>query len=560
MDNNRDYIMVALNDWLEIDKTSGVGDDIITLTSPKEKYATYKRSTSLKIEGKTTNSIIIVSREKYNPIVIINPEIINANGLGGNYQVKITTTIDLELTEESDWISIDNRFPSGNITTPIENTINIRISETDKTETRQTNIIVKERGSENVLGVITVVQEAINLNDFISTIYVTSEENEVIRLTKDTYSFDLNDIGIDKVIIDGVTQTSIKDEYTIPSIGEHQIYIHFIDKIAKVVHTRGGLFINKWLKKVVIPSDYIIKLETYVGVFDNCPMLEYVDFNGCELDTYYGENVFRTCLGLKKVYNFPLLNGYSIPKNICNGCNDLEEFTLYDIAQFSYVGENAFQDCYKLSNNFCIMYLNGIDNDGQIGERAFKNCYLFRGFNDTIDLRGWYPDYGAFDGCNLLKTIHIKDFQGASYSGEPLVKVSAFNGVGEVLHLYGDTAQSLVGTTFKKVICYNLLNQYSADWFAQTLQDGQASPLLEEIEFLSEEQQDMRYTYGKFKLLPYLNKLIFHSHLPPLVDSDTLEDTAPNGVLVYPQGSDYSQLLSTDEYYLGYYGWTSETF
>jgi len=30
--------------------------------------------------------------------------------------------------------------------------------------------------------------------------------------------------------------------------------------------------------------------------------------------------------------------------------------------------------------------------------------------------------------------------------------------------------------------------------------------------------------------------------------------------LEYPSGSDYSSWLSTDEYYLGYYGWTAVPF
>jgi hypothetical protein len=46
----------------------------------------------------------------------------------------------------------------------------------------------------------------------------------------------------------------------------------------------------------------------------------------------------------------------------------------------------------------------------------------------------------------------------------------------------------------------------------------------------------------------------------PLVSSNFARNIASNGVLYYPCGSDYSQWLSTDGYYLGYYGWTYECF
>lgn len=42
----------------------------------------------------------------------------------------------------------------------------------------------------------------------------------------------------------------------------------------------------------------------------------------------------------------------------------------------------------------------------------------------------------------------------------------------------------------------------------------------------------------------------------PTVTNQTFKDIATGGTLHYPYGSDYSQWLSNNEYYLGYYGWT----
>ena len=47
---------------------------------------------------------------------------------------------------------------------------------------------------------------------------------------------------------------------------------------------------------------------------------------------------------------------------------------------------------------------------------------------------------------------------------------------------------------------------------------------------------------------------------PPTIDSFTFYGVGYLGKLYVPQGSDYSSWLSTDNYYLGVYDWTSEIF
>jgi hypothetical protein len=53
-----------------------------------------------------------------------------------------------------------------------------------------------------------------------------------------------------------------------------------------------------------------------------------------------------------------------------------------------------------------------------------------------------------------------------------------------------------------------------------------------------------------------LKKIVCKAITAPTVEYRTFQDIASNGILEYPSGSDYSTWLSTDEYYLGYYGWT----
>ena len=44
----------------------------------------------------------------------------------------------------------------------------------------------------------------------------------------------------------------------------------------------------------------------------------------------------------------------------------------------------------------------------------------------------------------------------------------------------------------------------------------------------------------------------------PTIESTSFQGVAENGILKYPQGSDYSSWMKTTSYYLGYYNWTSQ--
>ena len=52
-----------------------------------------------------------------------------------------------------------------------------------------------------------------------------------------------------------------------------------------------------------------------------------------------------------------------------------------------------------------------------------------------------------------------------------------------------------------------------------------------------------------------LKTIIAHPSTAPTIRSDTFRGIAEDGTLIYPTGSDYSSWLSTNTYYLGYYGW-----
>ena len=61
--------------------------------------------------------------------------------------------------------------------------------------------------------------------------------------------------------------------------------------------------------------------------------------------------------------------------------------------------------------------------------------------------------------------------------------------------------------------------------------------------------------YTTFMDCENLETIYVKSQIPPTVYYSTFYNVKSGGTLYYPSGSDYSQWLSTDQHYLGYYGW-----
>lgn len=558
-----------LNDWLTVDKNSGTGNAEITLTaSSYEEFV--ERTASLKIQGISANAILNVRQNAFVPQVKITPSVLNMESIGGSETITITSNVDLELVSDADWFTISKNYPT-------EGTTNITITvETNVGDIRLGIIRVLTLVGKIEIAQITITQKAFDGSDYVSLVYETTKENEILRLTRDGYTDGINGKYItitgyvDVIIIDGVVQTFTLDKFTIPQAGEHQVYMSFKDKTLRWIDDYCPFYKNEKLKRITIPSDYIMKegIRSY-GFFHSCTKLEYANLNGVMLD-FNGQNtaLFARCNNLKYVYNYRLLNDREITANICTDCPKLEEFTIYNDAIPYSIGSTAFWGCELLPNDFILRYVHKKgDGTNRIGTGAFAGCSLLNGEDGTIDFSGWASIGGAaFVGCSLIKEVYVN--AGGVY-GTPAFGIdggykSAFYEIGDILHIMDNSTFNLTNTTFKKVICHKPLNNIGTTWFgSKKRSDDEIYPLVEEIEFLSEEQQDMRYESesgldwgdGKFAYLPNLKKLIFHSTLPPIVNYNTLKNTTYNGTLVYPEGADYSQLLSTDEYYLGYYGW-----
>lgn len=564
--------MAKLNEWLSIDKLSGEGNAQITLTASSSQELN-DRVASLRIDGKGIVSLLNVRQLAFVPTFSISPNPIYFTSDGSEIEVTITGNTSWELIAD-DWVTISDKYGSAYGET-ITKTIKISVG-VNTGDFRQGVLKVKSFSSDVVYASVAITQAAFNVEDYVQMVYETKSDNETLYLfnkdakngylTKNVGSTSSaiwrNSDNVKVIIIDGVVYdvasysftSPLRDGFVIPNMGEHNVYVKFTDNIIRATKPSSGssspaFRSNPSLKSIIIPPNYSIASNGYVyGLFFECSALETVNMNGVLDDirdaSQNSSSTFYGCGSLETVLNYRLQDG-AIRARLCNGRSNLKTFTIFNNEIPFSVGEYAFYNCKTLHNDFIVNYIH---NKGvaSISKGAFHNCYLFEGENGLLRLDNTTLANDSFGGCTGLKTVYAE-------------KVSeAFTNCGETLYLTGTDPWGIENSTFKKVVCMQLLNQYSTNWLS--------SPYLEEIEFMSEEQQDMRYEMssgtdwnGKFNEIPNLKKLIFHSMLPPIVNHNTLADVPYNGTLVYPNGADYSQMLSTEPYYLGYYGWNGQT-
>lgn len=562
--------MIQLNDWLSIDKAVGEGDDIITLTATSSKELE-ERVASLKINGINITSLVSIKQDALIPSFTITPTPIILTSDGEEVEITITGNVSWELVAD-EWVTISNKY--GNVyDEPLTKTIKISAS-LNTGDFRECDLKVKAFASDVVFANVKIMQEAFDATDYVQMIYETTNDNETLYLFNESANGYLtknvgssssaiwrNSDKVKIIVIDGSIYipsdysftSPLRDGFIMPNAGEHYVYVKFTDDtINPSMFTSSSypaFYENSQLKSITIPPYYETKgNNSGYGLFCRCDKLQYVNMNG--VLSYIGTKsdselqakaaTFRGCESLETVLNFRLEDSV-LQYSLCSDCKSLKTFTIYNDEIPKNIGDYAFANCKNLSNDFLINYIHNKEIYS-IGMYAFSNCKLFEGENGVVNLSNIRLGSGSFGYCNF-KTVYANE------------GYNAFNGCGETLYILGTNPWGISNSTFRKVICMGLLNPFSTNWLS--------SNYLEEIEFMSEEQQDMRYESsdgkdwnGKFNEIPNLKKITFHSMLPPIINYNTFEGVPYNGTLVYPKDADYSQLTSTDEYYLGYYNWT----
>lgn len=153
MDNNRDYIMAALNEWLEIDKTSGVGNGEVTLTAMLNEEVK-ERTARLKIQGLRTNVFVNIKQNHLIPFLSIENGDLTFSSIGGMDTITINSNVLWDI-EDGDWYDFD--FVEGEQNNK-ETFLTITVSPNGG-GIRETEIPIYLRENHNeILGTISITQ------------------------------------------------------------------------------------------------------------------------------------------------------------------------------------------------------------------------------------------------------------------------------------------------------------------------------------------------------------------------------------------------------------------
>lgn len=225
---------------------------------------------------------------------------------------------------------------------------------------------------------------------------------------------------------------------------------------------------------------------------------------------YLYDYAFYNCTGLKSVSIGEGLWG--IYDFVFEGCKNLETIVLP--SSLKTIGEGAFLECESLRD----VNLPEMVND--IGERAFGNCYSITSI--TIPNRVDLLRNHTFIRCSSLSTINF---------GSGLQRIEQY---------VFDDCTSLKKVTIPDSVTYINLGAFNGCTSLEKVYFGNG---IEKID------------YDVFSQCSSLNKIYVTKSELPETSEYTFRNIARGGTLYYPTGSDYSQWLSTDPYYLGYYGW-----
>ena len=193
-------------------------------------------------------------------------------------------------------------------------------------------------------------------------------------------------------------------------------------------------------------------------------------------------------------------------------CDNLTSITIPN--SVTNIGQGTFEGCVSLTS---ITIPNSVTI---ISNRTFVNCNNLTSITipDSVTKIGDY----AFNNCNSLPSITIPN---------------SVTNIGDYAFRYCNSLTSIIipdsVTNIGKEAFYDCNSLTSITIGNSVTNIG----------------------ISAFSSCENLKTIICYSEVVPFIEPYTFENVATGGTLYYPTGSDYSTWLSTNRYYLGYYGW-----
>lgn len=160
--------------------------------------------------------------------------------------------------------------------------------------------------------------------------------------------------------------------------------------------------------------------ELSIGVFEDCESLRKVGYNSIDI---IGEKSFKNCINLNDYYN--LKNIIRVENQGFYNCKKLTVTEENNLNNINYIGEFGFCKCESLNNvilNDNVIIGNGAFKDckglthielpssiTKLPNQTFNNCDLLETIEFKSDSLSSDFNMDAFDGCNNIKKIIIKE-------------------------------------------------------------------------------------------------------------------------------------------------------
>ena len=359
-----------------------------------------------------------------------------------------------------------------------------------------------------------------------------SEEHTYIPqgpLTFNPNAFNANIVSDD--FIDGHGVITFDDDVTI--VGERAFY--GCDNLLSITLPQTVTEIGNY-------AFYYCSNLTGITIPDSVASIGYYAFGKCDglAGITLPDSVAN--IGEYAFYSCDRLTGITIPNSVTNissnvfqNCSSLTGITIPD--SVISIGGSAFQNCDRLTE---ITIPNSVTS---IGNNAFNDC---QGLT-TVEIGSGCTSIGnyAFYDCSNLTGITIPDSvtsigNNAFQYCSGLINVEIGSGCTSIGNNAFQYCSSLTGITIPdsvtSIVGYAF--QYCSNLTTVEIGSGVTS-----------------IGTQAFSNCSKLKEITCHANTAPSIGSNTFNNIAYCGLLIHPEGSDYSTWLSNSRYYLGYYSW-----